>query len=530
MGKKVFTPVAVTGQNSRPFRVTYYANFSFEEDPLEIKKATVKLETFVARQPHWTLVSMYIDSDQFNSSSCPTGIWNGMMRDAKDNLFDLVVTPDLAHFAASAFDASANIEAFHALGIGVFFLDKNICSFDSDIAIQAYLETGIANDETKVRSSRIKAGLQKKVNDGHVLGNDRIYGYRKDNGRLVIDEQEAEMIRQIYCMYATGLYSFRELADTLYKQGFRSRSGNKISHVTLANVIKNPKYKGSSERISVPNANPMFRVHHPPIRDDLTNTNNTIPAIVSEEQWDSANAVLAQRNEQIKSRQAKENDAHLFTGKLFCAHCNTPYYRREYLTKAGVRVTKWLCSGKIKLGASSCLSFAIEERKLSQAILRVFEAIKDENDQWLKDYTLLLNKISNTDTLLRRIDKIDRRIDTVNKKKQRLLSYNVSNKLDDQEYLNMNSQLSAELEELSANRGELIRQYNEAYHRQQRIEEIKSIYAAVTMSAAEGVVTRAFIEKYIERIDVAPNGDGRTATLEITIFSGESFSYGISSD
>lgn len=532
MKKNALKPTSADSKSERPFRIAYYTVFEKDEDPLEIKKITTRLEAFVARQQYWTLIARYVDILQADRTSLLTNLWESMMQDARNNLFDLLVTPDLTHFATNTACAKNNLRDLHAVGVGVYFADSGICSLDSSSAVRAYFDAEIARDASRYRSSQIKAALQKKVDEGLVLGNDRIYGYQKVGGHLFIDEREAEMVRLLFSMYETGAYGIREVADELYHRGYRNRKNNKISHITLANIVANPKYKGNSERISVPNSEPFFRVHYPSTKDILPTTKPTvaIPAIVSEEQWERANAVLVKRNEQVKSRLGKEIDTHLFTGKLFCARCDTPYYRREYRTKAGVRVTKWLCSGKIKNGAYSCSSFAIEEKKLSQAILRVFEETKDENDQWLEDYTQLLSKISNTETLLRRLDNIDQQIAAIECKKQKLLSFNAANQLDDQDFLKMNSQLFEELKVLSVEREKLTQQYDEAQHLQQRIIEIQSIYDTIAVNASEGIITRTFVEKFIERIDVIPNGDGRTATLEITIFSGESFTYEISSD
>ena len=60
-----------------------------------------------------------------------------------------------------------------------------------------------------------------------------------------------------------------------------------------------------------------------------------VPAIVSEELWDEANEVLTRRSEDVKNRQGVCNHANLLTGKLYCAHCGAPYYRRESKDKEG---------------------------------------------------------------------------------------------------------------------------------------------------------------------------------------------------
>ena len=82
----------------------------------------------------------------------------------------------------------------------------------------------------------------------------------------------------------------------------------------------------------------------------MVETGEIVPAIVSEELWDRANEVLRRRSEDVKNRQGICNHANLLTGKLYCTHCGTPYYRRESRDKTGKVNSKWVCSGKINVG------------------------------------------------------------------------------------------------------------------------------------------------------------------------------------
>ena len=63
-------------------------------------------------------------------------------------------------------------------------------------------------------------------------------------------------------------------------------------------------------------------------------TGEIIPAIVSENLWDMANAVLIQRSQDVKKRQNLCNHKNLLTGKLFCTQCGIPYYRRDSKDKS----------------------------------------------------------------------------------------------------------------------------------------------------------------------------------------------------
>ena len=59
----------------------------------------------------------------------------------------------------------------------------------------------IAQEEVRKLSERVRFGFQRSIEKGNVLGNNAIWGYKKDNCKLVIVEEEAEIIRKIFDMY-----------------------------------------------------------------------------------------------------------------------------------------------------------------------------------------------------------------------------------------------------------------------------------------------------------------------------------------
>ena len=98
-----------------------------------------------------------------------------------------------------------------------------------------------------------------------------------------------------------------------------------------------------------------------------------VPAIVSEELWDAANAVLTRRSKDVKRRQNLCNHDNLLTGKLFCTHCGAAYYRRDAKDRKGNVNSKWVCSGKIKNGKDSCPSLPLYEQELKPVLMDVFK-------------------------------------------------------------------------------------------------------------------------------------------------------------
>ena len=78
----------------------------------------------------------------------------------------------------------------------------------------------------------------------------------------------------------------------------------------------------------------------------------TVPAIVSEELWEAANAVFQRRSIDVKHRRNCSTHKNTYTGKLFCTADGAPYYCKDVHYK-GTDTSKWVCSHKIKNGADA---------------------------------------------------------------------------------------------------------------------------------------------------------------------------------
>ena len=211
---------------------------------------------------------------------------------------------------------------------------------DADGELRLTIMSSIAQDELRKLSSRVKFGHQQAIKDSVVLGNSRIFGYVKDGGRLVIDDAEAAMVRELFELYATDQYSMKQIENIFWEKGYRNHNGKRIAHTTMSNMIANPKYKGYyvGNKVKVIDMFTKKQKFLPPeewvmFKDE---TGQIVPTIVSEELWDSANEVLKRRSDDVKSRQGICNHQNLLTGKLYCTHCGAAYYRRESKDKDGI--------------------------------------------------------------------------------------------------------------------------------------------------------------------------------------------------
>ncbi len=509
-----------------PLNVTYYARVSSESDEQlnSLGNQISYYEGMIKKNTAWTFVPGYIDEGISGISTKKRENFNRMIADAGEGKFDLIITKEISRFARNTLDSIQFTRQLLSCGVGVYFQNDNINTFDEDSELRLSIMSSIAQDELRKLSSRIKFGHQQAIKSNVVLGNSRIFGYRKDNKRLVIDEAEAPMIRELFELYATDQYSMKQIETIFWDRGYRNHNGNKIAHTTMSGIISNPKYKGyyvgnkvkvvdmftKKQKFLEPEEWVMFK----------DESGLIVPAIVSEELWDKANAVLRRRSEDVKNRQGVCNHANLLTGKMYCAECGAAYYRRESKSRTGVVNSKWVCSGKINRGAESCPSFPIYEDEIKPVLFEAFRDTEADVEAIIRQYTDMFRKMVTADDLQGQIDSIKTKLELIQKKKAKLLEYNVSGKMSDAEYLEMSRMCEQESKEARAMLHELEDQQMSHEEFRERMQEIEKTLRLAQADAANGLISAEFVSKYIDKIFVTPVDEG-TALLEIRIFTGD---------
>ena len=509
-----------------PLRVTYYARVSSEsEEQLNsLGNQITYYDDLIKKNPNWTFVEGYIDEGLSAATTKRRENFNRMIEDAAENKFDLVITKEISRFARNTLDSIQFTRQLLGYGVGVFFQNDNINTLDEDSELRLSIMSSIAQDELRKLSSRVKFGHQQAIKDKVVLGNSRIFGYRKDKGRLVIDEDEAPMVRELFELYATGLYSMKQIETMFWEKGYRNHNGKKIAHTPMSGLISNPKYKGYyvGNKVKVIDLFTKKQKFLPPeewvmFKDE---TGEIVPAIVDEELWEQANAVLRKRSEDVKNRQGICNHANLLTGKLYCTCCGTAYYRRDSKDKDGNKNSKWVCSGKIKNGADSCDSFAIYEEEIKPLLFEVFNETKVDAEALIEEYIQMYKLVDDDNTIGRQIEELKLKIELLQKQKSKLLLHNASGVLTDKEFLDMSKACVADIEDAEREIAELEQAQLSKSEFRKHIDTIRRILREAERDAANGIINKEFVDRYIDKIFVTPEDSG-TLRLQIKLYTGE---------
>ena len=494
-------------------RVTFYARVSTtrEEQENSIEHQITYFTEMIQSNPNWTFVDGYVDKIRGEHAANREEFMR-MIEDGKSGAYDLILTKEVSRFARNTIDSLTYTRELLRCGVGVFFQNDNICTIDTDSELRLTIMSSIAADEVRKLSERVRWGHKRSIEQGAVMGNSRIFGYDKKDCKLVINKSEAEMVRLIFEAYVTGNYSTRKIEDMIYNKGYRGRNGTRIHHNTISGIIQNPKYKGyyCGNKVKIIDYRTKEQRFLPEeewimYKDE---TGEVVPAIVPEELWDKCNEIFRERSKVVKDRGHSLKDKSVFTGKIWCASHERPYWRTSYSnSKAkGVSIYQWICSEKKRFGAKSCASFAIMENELYKMLSEYFKDIAENVHEYVNDFIRIYTECDKDTTHQKQINDIKAKIDKEKYKREKLLDLYVDGSIEKKEFTERNDSINVLISQLEENLFELEGKAEEDIEYLNHVKKIQRYFETMyspgkTMDNTEvDEMTKAIID----RIDVIP--------------------------
>ena len=433
--------------------VAYYARVSTEkvEQQASIKHQEEHFEELIHSNNRWKFAGSYIDDGISGIHADKREEFQRMLRDAKLGKIDMIITKEISRFARNTLDSIQYTRELLSYGVCVWFQNDGINTIDDDSEFRLTIMAGVAQDEIRKLSSRVKFGHAQSIKNGVVLGH-RMYGYSNNQGKLELIPEEAEMVRMIFQDYASGISTPR-IEKKLWNMGYRSFKGGKISRDVIKNIIRNPKYKGyyCGGKVKVVDMFTKKQEFLPQsewimFKDD----GSRVPQIIDETTWEKANAYLRERGEVIKSRRTSFKSENIFTGKLFCANDGAPYWMKQHYIR-GKEDVRWVCSYKIKNGAASCDSFGLAESELKEIIAELINKSSENIDSILEEYfEILQSSIKNIPDNKNEISRLEKQIDLLKQKREKILEYNLDGKISDDEFISRNKEYVKQIKQIES--------------------------------------------------------------------------------
>jgi len=251
------------------------------------------------------------------------------------------------------------IEELQQHNCQVEFLEHPM-SQDPNDQLLLQIRGAVAEYERTLIAERMRRGRLSKYRAGMLLPWTRPpYGYRLDPERprdpagVRAEEAEGAIVTEIFAKYLRDGVSLFQLARDLYEAGIPSPTGRKLwSTSSLRGILTNPAYTGQVFANRMKCRTPKIRrsathpIGHPHPSEPLRPMEEwiavaTIPALVTQEQFNLAQAKMAQN----KSFARRNNKAHqyLLRALVSCGVCQLSCFGRT-LSKSACRY--YVCAGK----------------------------------------------------------------------------------------------------------------------------------------------------------------------------------------
>lgn len=505
-------------------RVTFYARVSTDKDEqLNSLENQVQYYTeLIQSKPCWTYVEGYIDEGISGTSTKNRAAFNRMIANAKAGRFDFIITKEISRFSRSTLDSILYTQELLEHNVGVLFQNDNINTLDPDSEFRLVVMAGVAQDEVRKLSERLKFGYRQSIKNGHVLGNDSLWGYEKKDCRLTIKEDEARIVRRIFDLYANQNLGVRRISQLLFQEGVTSRKGNPFNEKTIRNMLQNPKYKGwycgnKSQSLDYRTKKKIF------LSEDewVTYPDPDIPAIVLEELWDRANALFKLRSSQAKNHQkgASYHNRYPYSGKIICEEHNECYHRKVQKNKSGEREV-WQCRIYHQRGADACKSPLLSTAELDGIMADIFNEIVENKEAIIERLLELIRCVPEEVNYQRERNRLEQEETAICRKKDRLLELSVQGALSTGEFKERNDGFNAQLIELEKKKVSLDEEERASRQATEKLAKIKAVLEE-TLSFQNGVDSE-LAATVLDHILVKKSSTKERIHLEIFLRVGES--------
>ena len=204
-------------------KVAAYARVSMESERLQhsLSAQVSYYSSLIQQNPAWEYAGVYADDGITGTKTNDRTEFNRMIADCEAGKIDIILTKSISRFARNTVDLLNAVRHLKDLGISVQFEKEHIDSLSEDGELMLTLLASFAQEEVRSLSDNVKWGTRKRFEKGIPNGRFQIYGYRWDGDHLVVEPEEAKIVKLIYVNFLNGL-SAESTEKQLEEMGVKS--------------------------------------------------------------------------------------------------------------------------------------------------------------------------------------------------------------------------------------------------------------------------------------------------------------------
>lgn len=439
---------------------------------------------YIQNNLEWEMADIYADEGITGTSTKNRTHFNRMIQDARNGKLDLILVKSISRFSRNTLDLLKYVRELKSLGVAVFFERENINTLDTTGEVLLTILSSLAQDESRNISENSRWGILRGFQNGKVFCNtNRFLGYDKDeHGELVINEQEAEIVRRIYEEYLDGK-SYQAIARGLMRDHIKTVTGGDTwwdSSITL--ILTNEKYYGAllQQKTVTVDFLTHKRIRNKGQEQQYLIEDNHEP-IVSKEIFEAVQKEKERRAKlkgSVMGESKRYSSKYALSSKVYCGCCGAIFKRRTWNSNNPSKKVVWQCKTYVNEGKAVCDAKSVDEQVLHPAFVRLFNRMYKNKKGFIKTLkgnieSILSSKVGQVPLL-----DIEGQMQQLKSDLKELVNLKLRNQIDETIYDEETNRLSSELNELRHQMLKLEQEEDQKAKIKERVDEIIQVLSS----------------------------------------------------
>lgn len=442
---------------------------------------------YVKNDPNIIIVEYYVD-DGYTGTNFDRPGFQDMLNDIKNKRINAIIVKDLSRLGRNYIEVGKYIEeVFPIYNLRIIAINDNIDSYLNPESINSLIipiKNLMNENYSQDLSKKVSSAYETMAKKGMYVSGTSPYGYTfdpKDKHHLIIDEEEADIVRKIFNMALDGygrIYICKKLNDEgiLCRKEKQRRikydlsldaSKEEVVHIwgtsTIGRMLSNEIYIGNLVQGKTRKKNLKDKREVLKDKSEWIVVENTHEAIITKEDFKKINSQIKERN--TNTNQPKNYS--IFNGILKCSDCGRAMYKQEDF-RGNRNVSNYYCSTFLrtskKCGAHKIKNSILIEQVLSAIQVQIKLVI--DLDRSLKKLNIFDNKTIIEEEFKKNIKNCELNIDRLKLEKKSKYEEWKFGKIDKNEYIKFSEEIETKINSIN----DEIELYNSNY-----FEKLKKI-------------------------------------------------------
>ncbi len=477
-------------------RVAAYCRVSTdsEEQLVSLETQIKHYESYINANPDWEFAGLYYDEGITGTKKEKRHELLRMISDCENRKIDFIVTKSISRFARNTTDCLELVRKLLDLGIFIYFEKENINTGSMESELMLSILSGLAESESVSISENSKWAVKRRFQNGTFKISYPPYGYDTVDGKMVVNEAQAEIVRYIFAEILSGKGTHK-IANELNSRNIPSKKGGRWTATTIRGMVGNEKYTGDAIFQKTYTDTHFNRHNNYGEKDQYLFKNHHEP-IISHEDSESAQDIIEQRGKEkgLEKQNKKYQNRYPFSGKIICGQCGRTFKRRIH--SSGRHRIAWCCSTHIA-DIKKCPMKYVPESDLEYAFITMINKLVFGHETVLKPLLISLRGMNSDDTLVS-LRELDKKLEENTEQRNVLVSLMTKGYLEPAVYNKSNNKLLQEAERLRRQKESIARFLNNDIHNLSEVSELLRFTTKASMlSDFDSDIFKCFVDRII---------------------------------